>query len=800
MKHIVLCTLFVCLFAAFAAADDLTQTNVKILQDIFTGGKPNDEQLHTASEAIRQLTEQGTDAAVPELKKLLAVEELNTAVRTALVNIACKTAAQNTAAMFSAPAVIALRESLETLKGRNLAGVIESLGNIRDTISVSRFVPLSKSEEETVAKAAILALGKIGNNNEAFFALQSILKEAHSKYRFDAANALLIAAERSLEEKNSGAALKIYEQIRELKEFPGVQSTALRTYVLLTEDTSGLPLFVSLLKENDGSQRKTVLDLANQLKSPQTGRIILDNFDSLPREKKAELIEVIGIRKDRSVLDDLIKIASGNNRVMQVAAVKALGNIGDSKAVDVLLSAMSFSADTELSDAGKSSLAMLQGEEIDARIIKLLNNTPHTNVHIAALNVIGERRIQKAKDSLKMFLVYPENSIRIIAYRSFAQGMKTTPDDLELILTQFVQTPDASETEALRKAQMEALKIICVKITNPNEAVSAVENVLDEEKKALSAVPSNRTFILELLFFIGGEKAGKLVADAAGETQDADAADKATELLGKWTTPEVAPYLLDIAEKNPVEKYRIRALRGYVRIVRQLSGELPLEQRAAMMDKAESVAKRDEDKKLVAEIKNRIQMMLKGKLLFDGKTFDGWEFRNNEKSFRIEDGAIVAGSMKQNNPQNEFICTAKEYGDFTLRLEAKVIGGGANAGVQIRSQREALDSKKPNEMIGYQADMTDTANFWGSLYDESRRNKFVAEADINEVKKIFRAGDWNELEIVCKGSNVKIFVNGRQTIDYTEPDASIKQSGVIGLQIHSGPQSEAHYRNIRIEE
>jgi hypothetical protein len=36
------------------------------------------------------------------------------------------------------------------------------------------------------------------------------------------------------------------------------------------------------------------------------------------------------------------------------------------------------------------------------------------------------------------------------------------------------------------------------------------------------------------------------------------------------------------------------------------------------------------------------------------------------------------------------------------------------------------------------------------------------------------------------------------TVDYTEPESSIEQKGVIGLQIHGGPPSEAWYRNIRI--
>ena len=192
-----------------------------------------------------------------------------------------------------------------------------------------------------------------------------------------------------------------------------------------------------------------------------------------------------------------------------------------------------------------------------------------------------------------------------------------------------------------------------------------------------------------------------------------------------------------------------------------------------------------------------------GKPLFDGKTFEGWEFRNddNAKVFRIEDGAIVGGSMKEAIPFTEYIVTEKEYGDFTLRLQAKCIGKTANGGVQIRSFRQPKDSQRPHEMIGYQADMTSTAQYWGSLYEGGRRKSwFVAEADPELVKSIFRPNDWNDLEIVCKGDNIKIIMNGKLTVDYTEKDTDIPRKGFIGFQVHNAGPHECWYRNIRILE
>jgi hypothetical protein len=178
--------------------------------------------------------------------------------------------------------------------------------------------------------------------------------------------------------------------------------------------------------------------------------------------------------------------------------------------------------------------------------------------------------------------------------------------------------------------------------------------------------------------------------------------------------------------------------------------------------------------------------------IFDGKTFDGWE--GNQKMFRIEDGAIVGGTLSERVPHNEFLATEKEYEDFELRLKFKLLGKGVNAGVQIRSQR----IPNHHEMIGYQADLGD--RWWGCIYDESRRRKVLAGPPAEERAKVIRREDWNEYVIRCEGKRIRLWINGQQTADFTEPDDTISRRGVIGLQIHGGPPSEAWYKDIRIRE
>lgn len=182
--------------------------------------------------------------------------------------------------------------------------------------------------------------------------------------------------------------------------------------------------------------------------------------------------------------------------------------------------------------------------------------------------------------------------------------------------------------------------------------------------------------------------------------------------------------------------------------------------------------------------------------LFDGKTFTGWQ-GDTLHTWRIHDSALIGGSLTQSVPHNEFISTTKSYTNYVLKLKFKLTGheGFINGGVQFHSQRISNPSY---EMIGYQADIGD--GYWGSLYDESRRNKLLAVADSAQIKRLLRPNDWNDYEIQTEGRQIRILLNGEQTVAYTELDSTIPQSGLIAFQIHGGGKAEVHYKDIVLEE
>ena len=184
--------------------------------------------------------------------------------------------------------------------------------------------------------------------------------------------------------------------------------------------------------------------------------------------------------------------------------------------------------------------------------------------------------------------------------------------------------------------------------------------------------------------------------------------------------------------------------------------------------------------------------------LFDGKTFAGWD-GDTKETWHIEDGCIVGGSLTKKISRNQFLATKRSYANFVLRLKFKLLGNSknnfVNSGVQFRSQRVPNDT----EMAGYQADLGDPS-WWGCIYDESRRNKVLAQTDMVKLEKVLHRGDWNEYEIRAEGRRMRTYINGVLCVDYTDMDEKIPQEGRFGLQIHAGGPAEVWFKDITLED
>jgi hypothetical protein len=183
--------------------------------------------------------------------------------------------------------------------------------------------------------------------------------------------------------------------------------------------------------------------------------------------------------------------------------------------------------------------------------------------------------------------------------------------------------------------------------------------------------------------------------------------------------------------------------------------------------------------------------------LFDGKTLDGWQ--GSKDGYEVVDGAIVCKEKGGGN-----LYTQKEYGDFHLRFEFKLTPG-ANNGIGIRTPLEGDPA-----YVGMEIQvLDDSAERYKGLKDYQHHGSIygVVAAKTGHQKP---PGEWNSQEIIVRGKQVTVILNGvtivdadiqkastPKTLDGREHPGLARDKGHIAFCGHG---AHVEYRNLRLKE
>ncbi|QNN22238.1 DUF1080 domain-containing protein [Planctomycetales bacterium ZRK34] len=204
------------------------------------------------------------------------------------------------------------------------------------------------------------------------------------------------------------------------------------------------------------------------------------------------------------------------------------------------------------------------------------------------------------------------------------------------------------------------------------------------------------------------------------------------------------------------------------------------------------------------------------KPIFDGKTLDGWKAPLMQY-WSVVDGSIV-GATEADKPleHNQFIVwQGGPVDDFELKLKFRITGTiKANSGIQYRGVLRESDG----HVVGYQADIDRAGQWMGALYDEATPRKVLAKRgqktvidekgekhtqDVADAAALWKNVDidgWNEYHIIAHGGHLIHKINGKTTIEVIDNDpAGLDLSGVLALQLHSGPPMKIEFKDIMLK-
>lgn len=525
--------------------------------------------------ACKKLAVFGSDKAVPALAALLPNPELSSWARIGLEAIPGPVADK------------ALRDAMDKVQGRQLVGVINSVGVRRDPLAVDPLGRRLSASDREVADAAANALGRIGGDRASEFLVQ-VLAEGGAAVRPAAAHGLILAAEGYLAAGKAAAARKLYATVREARVPKQRQLEATRGLILASGD-DGVPLLIEQLRSEDKGFFGIGLRTARELPGRAATAALAAELKKAAPEKQPMILLALSDRGDATALPTITEAATQGSKALRLAALSVLEKQGNAASIPVLLQAATDNA-PDIAQSARASLIRLPGNDIDGAMLGRLKDSSGKERQVL-LDIAGQRQI---KESVPMLLAATRDSdprIRGAAVTSLGilGGEKEASEIVNLIR----QTRNESE-----RADIEAALLAI-----SGRAGAAVAPLLNNLSR--NEDPALRVVGLHALAAAGGPGA---LASVTAATKDAEESvrDEAVRTLSTWpnTWPEdgaVAAPLLELARSATKTSHQVLAVRGYLQYVqgdRNLKGEEKLRKVADVA----AALKRPEEKRLAIAV------------------------------------------------------------------------------------------------------------------------------------------------------------------------------------------------------
>ncbi|MBI3852280.1 MAG: DUF1080 domain-containing protein [Verrucomicrobia bacterium] len=171
--------------------------------------------------------------------------------------------------------------------------------------------------------------------------------------------------------------------------------------------------------------------------------------------------------------------------------------------------------------------------------------------------------------------------------------------------------------------------------------------------------------------------------------------------------------------------------------------------------------------------------------IWDGKTSDGWH-PIGRGDWKIADG-VINGRHAQSEKEFGHLVTDAIYKDFTVRLKYKAVKG--NSGLYFR-----IEEKGFSGVSGFQAEI-DPEKDAGGLYETNGR-AWVSQPKPDDVKKWYRANQWNTMTVSAQGRRIVVNVNGFRTAELRDDPG--RTEGKLALQLHGGQDVEVYFKDIEL--
>ncbi|HWB00552.1 MAG TPA: HEAT repeat domain-containing protein [Pirellulales bacterium] len=315
-----------------------------------------------------------------------------------------------------------------------------------------------------------------------------------------------------------------------------------------------LQMIVKLLSDNDPEFRGIALE---QVRTAGGGAATTELFASqltvLSPAAQVGLLGALADRGDAAARGSVLALyQSSQDEAVRAAAIRALGQLGESPELLPLLVRVLGSASTAEQVAARQSLIVLRGDTVTASIARQMPSAAPAQ-KAGLIEVLAARW---ARDQIPAFIAATlDESAQVRAAAMAALGQLGGVPQVAAMLPGVLKAAKGAERDAAEKN----VAIVCSRIANDDERATTLIQALETIDTA------QRDQLLGLVGRVGGKKLIKFVAGIATSSDPAQR-KLGIDALSKWPDASVADQLLEIAKMTKDPEERSRAFQGFVKI------------------------------------------------------------------------------------------------------------------------------------------------------------------------------------------------------------------------------------------
>ena len=314
-----------------------------------------------------------------------------------------------------------------------------------------------------------------------------------------------------------------------------------------------IDIVIEALKSNDPAMQAGAIALVRDIPGKEITEALAKELANLPAAGQVQLLSAFADRADAAALPAVIKAADSSDESVRIAALKAIGQLGDASSVSLLSSRAAKTSDQE-QKAARESLYRLRGPEVDQAILVAIP-AAQPNVKIELIQSVGQRNIMPG---IPVLLKTAADSDIKVQRESF-KVLKMVAD--EKFLPALVELLIKTKSESVRGEAEKTVATVAHKIEQKDRqadvVLAALTQVADGQAKCS---------LLNVLGKIGDNNALPELRKAL-VNDNAKVQDAAIRALCDWPNPAPVEDLLRVAETSSNQVHRILALRGFVRLL-----------------------------------------------------------------------------------------------------------------------------------------------------------------------------------------------------------------------------------------